>query len=102
MKNTGNDIPPSCHVYGIKCDKTKEECHEHINQEGEKMETTSEGQPVFRYRINSGISVKGVITFDCTVEGTGSTMEEVLEKHDELFGQLSDRYSDQQSFPEVR
>ncbi|ANS03226.1 hypothetical protein [uncultured Mediterranean phage uvDeep-CGR2-KM18-C74] len=98
MPDIKNDIPPSCHVYGIKCDKTKEECHEHINKEGEKMEPeviTTAAEPSMRIRINVGISTKGAIKWDTTVEGTGHTKEEVLAESDDLIAEMRKRYPDQ-------
>tara|TARA_R100001594_G_scaffold113627_1_gene148504 strand:- start:658 stop:915 length:258 start_codon:yes stop_codon:yes gene_type:complete len=46
----------------------------------------------YRYRINISRSVKGVFTFDCTVEGTDAPMDEVLQKSDELRQELVSRY----------
>ena len=48
-------------------------------------------QPL-RIRINTSTSVKGIITFDCTVEGIGWTQEEILTQHDMLMSQLKNRY----------
>ena len=45
-----------------------------------------------RYRINVSTSVKGVKTWDCTVDGTGYTQEQVLEASDRLVAQLEQRY----------
>lgn len=45
-----------------------------------------------RYRVNVSISVKGVKTWDCTVDGTEYTMEEVLERSDALVKELEKRY----------
>ena len=45
-----------------------------------------------RYRINVSTSVKGVKTYDCTVDLTGFTMEEVLAESDRLVAELSRRY----------
>jgi len=45
-----------------------------------------------RYRVNISTSVKGVKTFDCTVDGEGFTMDEVLAESDKLVAELMKRY----------
>ncbi len=45
-----------------------------------------------RYRVNVSTSTKGQKTYDCTVETTGFTMDEALQKSDELVRQLDQRY----------
>ena len=45
-----------------------------------------------RYRVNVSTSVKGVKTWDCTVDGEGYEMDEVLAKSDELVSKLEQRY----------
>ena len=45
-----------------------------------------------RFRINVSTSVKGVKTFDCTVDGTEYTMEDVLAMSDDLVAELDKRY----------
>ena len=45
-----------------------------------------------RYRVNVSTSVKGIKTWECTTEGTGYTMEEVLERSDALVAELERRY----------
>jgi hypothetical protein len=45
-----------------------------------------------RYRVNVSTSVKGIKTFDCTVDGLGYDMDEVLAKSDELVKKLEKRY----------
>ena len=45
-----------------------------------------------RYRVNVSISVKGVRTWDCTVDGEGFSMEEILTESDKLVMELEDRY----------
>jgi len=45
-----------------------------------------------RYRVNVTISTKGVKTWDCTVDGTNYTQEEVLIESDKLVAQLEQRY----------
>ena len=49
-------------------------------------------QKSIRYRINISTSVKGVKTWDCTVDGEGYFMDEVLDKSDELVKELEKRY----------
>lgn len=45
-----------------------------------------------RIRINVSQTSTGKKGFDCTVEGVGYEMEEVLEKSDALVAQLEARY----------
>ncbi len=45
-----------------------------------------------RYRINISTSVKGVKTYDATVDITGATMESVLAESDKLTKALDKRY----------
>ncbi len=45
-----------------------------------------------RYRVNVSTSVKGIKTYDCTVEITNGTMEEVLEESDKLVAEMDRRY----------
>ena len=45
-----------------------------------------------RYRVNTTISTKGTITWDCTAEGEGFTKEEVLAESDALVAELKKRY----------
>ena len=45
-----------------------------------------------RYRVNVSISVKGVKTWDCTVDGEGYEMVEILLRSDELIARLEERY----------
>ena len=49
-------------------------------------------QKSLRYRVNVSTSVKGIKTFDCTVDGENYEMDEVLEKSDELVKKLEQRY----------
>ncbi len=49
-------------------------------------------QKSIRYRVNVATSVKGVKTWDCTVDMEGYLIEEVLEKSDELVERLERRY----------
>lgn len=45
-----------------------------------------------RYRVNVSTSVKGIKTFDCTVDMLNGTMEEVLQASDLLVAELQQRY----------
>ena len=45
-----------------------------------------------RYRINVSTSVKGVKTWDCTVDGTGLAQDDVLHLSDQLVAKLEERY----------
>lgn len=45
-----------------------------------------------RYRVNISTSVKGIKTFECTVDGTEYSMEEILTKSDELVAKPEKRY----------
>ena len=45
-----------------------------------------------RRRINVATSVKGVKTWDCTVEGEGYTQAELLSESDQLVQELEKRY----------
>jgi hypothetical protein len=45
-----------------------------------------------RYRINVTTSVKGVMTFECTVDAENYEMADVLRKSDELTAELKKRY----------
>jgi hypothetical protein len=49
-------------------------------------------QKSVRYRINISTSVKGVKTYDCTVDMEGFTMEETLDESDRLVAELDKRY----------
>ena len=49
-------------------------------------------QPQKRIRINVGTSVKGVHTFDVTVEMVDATPEEVLAESDRLVAELDRKY----------
>jgi hypothetical protein len=51
-----------------------------------------EVQKSLRYRVNVSTSVKGVKTWDCTTDGEGYEMDEVLAKSDELVKKLEARY----------
>jgi len=50
-----------------------------------------------RYRVNVSTSVKGIKTWDCTVDMLNATMEEVLAESDKLTAELDKRYP-----PEVK
>ena len=45
-----------------------------------------------RYRVNVSTSVKGIKTFDCTVDGLNYEMTEVLAESDKLVAELEKRY----------
>ena len=45
-----------------------------------------------RYRVNVSTSVKGIKTWECTVDGTGYTEEEILERSESLVKKLEQRY----------
>ena len=45
-----------------------------------------------RYRVNISTSVKGVKTYDCTVDMENAPMEEVLSESDKLVKLLDQRY----------
>ena len=45
-----------------------------------------------RYRVNVSISTKGQKTWDCTCDGLGFAMEEVLKESDKLVSELDKRY----------
>jgi len=52
----------------------------------------SELQKSLRYRVQVSTSVKGIKTFDCTVDGENFTMDEVLAESDKLVAELMKRY----------
>ncbi len=45
-----------------------------------------------RYRVNVSTSVKGIKTYDCTVDMQGAEMEEVIAESDKLVALLDTRY----------
>ncbi len=49
----------------------------------------------FRRRINVATSVKGIKTFDCTVESENSTLEALLDESDNMVAALERRYPPQ-------
>jgi hypothetical protein len=51
-----------------------------------------EEQKSLRYRVNVSTSVKGVKTWDCTVDGDGLSMQYVLDESDALVAELEKRY----------
>jgi hypothetical protein len=53
---------------------------------------TQPEQRNLRYRVNVSISVKGIKTWDCTVDGEGWTQEELLEKSANLVEALEKKY----------
>jgi len=46
-----------------------------------------------RIRINISTSVRGIYTYDCTVEMPDASVEEVLAESDRLVAALDQRYS---------
>ena len=56
------------------------------------MEQTSEDSRSLRYRVNVSTTSKGVKTWDCTVEGTGWDMGDILDLSDLLVRELQERY----------
>jgi len=51
-----------------------------------------EAEKSLRRRIGVSVSVKGIITWDCTVEGTGYPEEEVLKESKSLVAELKKEY----------
>ena len=45
-----------------------------------------------RYRIAISTSVRGIKTFDCTVDAEGLTQEEILKRSDDPVKELDARY----------
>jgi len=45
-----------------------------------------------RFRVNVSTSVKGVKTWDCTVDGENIPMDSILEMSDELVKKLENKY----------
>ena len=48
-----------------------------------------------RYRVNGSTSVKGVKTYECTVDIQGASMDEVLAESDKMVAELDRRYPPQ-------
>jgi hypothetical protein len=48
-----------------------------------------------RYRVNVSTSVKGIKTWDCTVDGEGYTQDDILKESDALVYKLEKRYPPQ-------
>jgi len=69
-----------------------------INTEPTSTVTYSEAaKPIvfdkkLRYRVNVARGVKGGYSFDCTVEGEGYSMNDIIERSDELVKSLNSRY----------
>ena len=53
---------------------------------------TEETKTGTRYRINVSTSVKGIKTFECTVDKTNASMEDTLADSDRLVAELDKRY----------
>ena len=49
-------------------------------------------ETIKRYRVNISTSVKGVKTYDCTVDIQGAGMDDVLAESDKLVAELDKRY----------
>ncbi len=49
-------------------------------------------QKSIRYRVNVATSVKGIKTWDCTVDGENYTKEEILIYSDQLVAALESKY----------
>ena len=49
-----------------------------------------------RYRVNVSTSVKGIKTWECTVDAEGLEMDEVLARSDALVASLEARYPAQE------
>jgi hypothetical protein len=49
-------------------------------------------EKTLRYRVQVSVSVKNVKTWECTTDGTGYEMDEILAKSDELVKKLESRY----------
>ena len=45
-----------------------------------------------RYRVNVSTSVKGIKTWECTVDMLNASMDDVLEESDKLVAELMKRY----------
>jgi len=52
----------------------------------------TEVQRSVRYRVNVSTSVKGVKTWDCTVDAEGMPMQYILDESDALVKELEKRY----------
>lgn len=50
------------------------------------------GEKELRYRINISRGMKGQISFEATVDGTGFSQQEILSESDQLVASLEDRY----------
>ena len=51
-----------------------------------------EHEVIKRYRVAISTSVKGIKTYDCTVDIQGASMEDVLKASDEIVAELDKRY----------
>ena len=45
-----------------------------------------------RFRVNVSVSVKGVKTWECTTDGEGFEMDEIMKHSDALVAELEKRY----------
>ena len=57
----------------------------------DKRREANEQNRRLRYRVNVSTSVKGIKTWDCTVDGEFE-MAEILKRSDELVKELDSRY----------
>ncbi len=62
------------------------------DKEGQTLQIPPEQQRSLRRRVNVSTSVKGVKTWDCTVDGEGYTKAEILAESDSLVAALEARY----------
>ena len=53
---------------------------------------TEANEPQTRYRVNVKTGAKGQKTYDCTVESTELTREQVIAESDALVAALDERY----------
>lgn len=53
----------------------------------------TEETKVWRHRVNVSQTSTGKMSFDCTVEATGTTQDEILAESDALVAELKKRYS---------
>ncbi len=80
----------TCVSRGINVDPCPD-CSD-LSPAAQRGRASVEAERAVRYRVNVSVSTKGQHTWDCTVDGAGLTMEEVLERSDRLVAQLSHRY----------
>ena len=83
-----NPFPPVIHdeASGIEVPNQRYHDWEGGYRAGCKEETS------LRYRVNVSQTSTGKNSFECTVEGTGFTEDEILARSDSLVAQLEQRY----------